>query len=82
VGTIQLDSGDALVLYTDGVNEAMNLNREMFRTEALAACLEAVCDEGSADTVTRTIIEHVTQFVSGAPQSDDITVMTLRYQGR
>jgi serine phosphatase RsbU (regulator of sigma subunit)/anti-sigma regulatory factor (Ser/Thr protein kinase) len=82
LGTIQLEPGDALVLYTDGVNEAMNAGREMFRTETLGACLEAVCDEGSAETITRTILDHVTKFVAGAPQSDDITVMTLRYHGR
>lgn len=81
-GTIQLHPGDAFVLYTDGVNEAMNSKRELFRTETLGECLEAVCDEGSAQVITSTILEHVTKFVAGAPQSDDITVMTLRYQGR
>ena len=82
LGTIQLNPGDALVLYTDGVNEAMNASRQMFRTETLGECLAPVCDEGSAEAVTRTIMDHVAQFVSGAPQSDDITVMTLRYLGR
>jgi sigma-B regulation protein RsbU (phosphoserine phosphatase) len=80
-GTIQLNPGDAIVLYTDGVNEAMNSKRELFRTETLGECLEAVCDDGTAQVITKTILEHVTKFVAGAPQSDDITVMTLRYQG-
>ncbi len=75
--TLQLGHGDALVMYTDGVTEAMNQKREEFGTERLDAMLKGMPDKSS-----RQIIEDVkagiTDFVAGAEQHDDITMLVLK----
>ena len=75
--TLQLGHGDALVMYTDGVTEAMNQKREEFGTERLDAMLKGMPDKSS-----RQIIEDVkagiTGFVAGAEQHDDITMLVLK----
>jgi sigma-B regulation protein RsbU (phosphoserine phosphatase) len=81
VGTIKLDPGDALVLYTDGVNEAMNRDHQMFTTSAIGDTLRAISTGNPADRICETIISKVDEFVHGAPQSDDITLVVIRYCG-
>lgn len=75
-----LDRGDTLFLYTDGVTEAMNPADELFGNERLRDCLRALREKAPRD-VNETIIEDVRRFADDAPQSDDITVMTIRYTG-
>jgi serine phosphatase RsbU (regulator of sigma subunit) len=81
VGTIKLEPGDALVLYTDGVNEAMNGERKMFTTSAIGNTLRTISDGKPAEEICETIINKVEEFVQGAPQSDDITLVVIRYCG-
>jgi sigma-B regulation protein RsbU (phosphoserine phosphatase) len=81
VGTIKLEPGDALVLYTDGVNEAMNGDRRMFTTSAIGDTLRTISKDNPADRICQTIIGKVDEFVHGAPQSDDITLVVIRYCG-
>ncbi len=81
VGTIKLDPGDALVLYTDGVNEAMNPDHQMFTTSAIGDTLRTISNGNPADRICETIIGKVDEFVHGAPQSDDITLVVIRYFG-
>jgi serine phosphatase RsbU (regulator of sigma subunit) len=81
VGTIKLDPGDALVLYTDGVNEAMNRDRQMFTTSAIGDTLRAISNGKPALWICEKIISKVDEFVHGAPQSDDITLVVIRYCG-
>ena len=75
--TLQLDCGDALVMYTDGVTEAKNLEHEEFGTERLDAMLSRLPGKSS-----RQIIEEVKTgvngFVAGAEQHDDITMLVLK----
>jgi sigma-B regulation protein RsbU (phosphoserine phosphatase) len=80
-GEIQLEPGDALVLYTDGVNEAMNMKRELFKDSRIQATLESLRDGESADVIVKTLMKNVSEFVGHAPQSDDITILVLRYMG-
>jgi len=76
-GSLQLDCGDALVMYTDGVTEAKNLEHEEFGTERLDAMLSRLPGKSS-----RQIIEEVKTgvngFVAGAEQHDDITMVVLK----
>ncbi len=71
---------DTVVLYTDGVTEAFNHHREAFGDQRL---LESLGHAGqtAADTV-RSLTEAVRNHAAGAPQSDDITVVAVRYAPR
>ncbi|MEO8484198.1 MAG: SpoIIE family protein phosphatase [Acidobacteriota bacterium] len=78
--SIQLDRGDVIVIFSDGVSEAMNLESDEFGDERLLEVAQAGLHEGVQSQVDR-IIAAVRAFAKGAPQSDDITVMVLRYLG-
>ena len=75
--SLQLDPGDALVMYTDGVTEAENKEHEQFgeaRLEATLAELKGAESKQIVDTVNA----KVKEFVDGAAQSDDITQLVIR----
>jgi serine phosphatase RsbU (regulator of sigma subunit) len=73
---IMLAPGDALFLYTDGVSEAENPKLEMFGVKRLEAALIEARGK-SARLVTEHVVERVTAFAAGAPQSDDITCIAI-----
>ncbi len=77
---VKLDPGDTVVLFSDGVSEALNAAGEEFGDERLEQVASAVKTSSSADIVDR-IVASVREFTKGAPQSDDITVMVIRYLG-
>ena len=68
--------GDVLVMYTDGVTEAMNVDEEMFGERKL---LEVVAENRTAgvEAINKAIISSVHEFAGEAAQSDDITCLTL-----
>jgi sigma-B regulation protein RsbU (phosphoserine phosphatase) len=72
-----LDTGDALVMYTDGVSEAQNREGGFFGAERL---LEATSRSaaGTAAAITTGLLQEVNAFAADAPQSDDITILTLK----
>jgi len=73
-----LAPGETLVLFTDGVSEALNEKEEFFEADRL---LEVLADVGPtpAAQVSTLVMKAVKDFAGSAPQSDDITVMALRY---
>ena len=77
VGQVQMNPGDRLCLFTDGVTEAMNPAGSLFGLDHLAATLATAGPDldsaGIVDHVTRT----VRQFSAGAEQSDDLTIMVV-----
>lgn len=73
----ELKTGDAVVLYTDGVTEAMNHKNEEFTEERLISCLEKLTNKPAMQTVSR-VLEAVNAFTAGAPQSDDVTILVVR----
>jgi phosphoserine phosphatase RsbU/P len=77
---IDLRPKDALFIYTDGITEAMNLKQELFSDEKL---LLDACQAGTTEVeeFVKNIRERVVKFVDGAPQSDDITMLMLKYNG-
>ena len=77
---LQLQPGDCLFLYTDGVTEAMNEAGELFYEERLEQVL-ARSGGDSLQEITRSINGAVRQFVNGAPQSDDLTMLLVKYCG-
>lgn len=80
-GSIRLESGDTLLLYTDGVNEAMNNERKLFGTPTIGEVLRSLSKTPTAEDISTLITERVKAFVAGAPQSDDITMLVVRYLG-
>ena len=75
--TIKLDTGDALVMFTDGVTEAMNTSNEEFGEKRLEATLEEMIRQ-SCQQIIDAIREDVSAFTIGAEQSDDITMLAIK----
>jgi sigma-B regulation protein RsbU (phosphoserine phosphatase) len=75
-----LEKGDRLLLYTDGVTEAVNGIGEQFDDERLIECLAESRDEGPSEMI-RDILRSVTGFSGGLTQADDITMLALQYNG-
>ena len=76
----RLSPGDRLFLYTDGVTEAMNHADDLFSEQRLEKDLVISTDLEIKDVI-RAIMDSIDRFADGAPQSDDITMMMIRYSG-
>lgn len=76
-----LASGDRLLLYTDGISEAMDPANRIFSETRLRGFLEATGECPPWELIRRLMAE-VRGFAADAPQSDDITVLALRFLGR
>ncbi len=77
---IQLEPGDAIYLYTDGVTEATDLNNELYGEERLLDILKKNADADSRK-LCEAVKSDVDAFVGKAPQFDDITMLSLIYNG-
>lgn len=77
--TITTTPGDLLILYSDGVNEAMNERSEEFGDERLLAIVrDRVTDAMSAEDVRAVIVDAVDQFRGTAPAHDDMTLVVVK----
>jgi phosphoserine phosphatase RsbU/P len=78
--TVTLRKGDWLIVFSDGVSEAMSLTADEYEEERIVKCVEK-----NLALEPRRLLEalfaDVREFTRGAPQSDDITAMVLRYGG-
>ncbi len=72
----QLASGDTLVAYTDGITEAMDSHNRAFGIERLLGALQRTDDPGA---LCAQVVAAVHRHAAGVPQSDDITVVALRW---
>ena len=77
---IILESGDLLLVYSDGVTEAMNDGKELFGDTRLEAALWPD-HVNSAEDAVRTLADAVTAFEDGAPPSDDTTILAVKFNG-
>ncbi|HQB39979.1 MAG TPA: SpoIIE family protein phosphatase [Deltaproteobacteria bacterium] len=75
-----LKPGEGLLLYTDGVTEAMNNKLEQFSEKRLESSIEALRGRNLQDTVSG-ILADIHSFTGQAEQSDDITIMMIQYRG-
>jgi sigma-B regulation protein RsbU (phosphoserine phosphatase) len=75
--TLQLQPGETLLLYTDGVTEAINPREEEFTEMRLEQTLKKVTS-CSCQEIIDTIKADVKAFADGAEQSDDITLLALK----
>ena len=76
----QLHPGDSVFVYTDGVAEATNEDKELFGTDRMLAALNRDPD-AIPQQVLKNVQEDIDAFVSGAEQFDDITMLCLKYNG-
>jgi sigma-B regulation protein RsbU (phosphoserine phosphatase) len=76
---VELQPGDTLVLFSDGVTEAADPDEEQFGVSRLR---EALADRHDVplDHLQSTVLESVQSFVRGADQADDITLLLVRYR--
>ncbi len=74
---IQIEPGDVLALYTDGVTEALNVAGEEFGVERLQAVVQTHA-AGSADDIVAAIEAAVDEFVGNEPPFDDFTLVVLK----
>ncbi len=76
---LDLRPGDSLVFYTDGVSEAFNPEDECYGDDRLIADTTLLSGQ-SAPALTSELLKKVHAFANGAPQSDDIAIMTLKIE--
>jgi serine phosphatase RsbU (regulator of sigma subunit) len=74
---IWIEPGDALVLYTDGLTEGLNTNKEVFGEQRLKSVIEANSDE-DAQTMLQAILSAVDKFAGESPLADDLTLIVVR----
>jgi len=77
---VQLEAGDFLVIYTDGVSEASNPRNELFEEARLRRIMEDFTGK-TVEELSDAIREGMRAFTEGAPQSDDITILSIEYKG-
>jgi len=75
--TITLAPGDVVVLFTDGISEAMNEIRDLYGEDRLCLCVEDHADL-EPDALCDEIFESVREFADGAEQHDDMTMIVLK----
>ena len=74
--SVTLEKGDTVLMYTDGVTEAQNPDREQFGLERLRETFRDQAPEG-AEAATGEVFRAVGEFAGGAAQFDDITCLEL-----
>ncbi len=79
MGTLQMEPGDAIFQYTDGVTEATNANNELYGMERLEAVLNKNAD-AAPDALLPAVKADIDAFVGDAPQFDDITMLCMEYK--
>jgi sigma-B regulation protein RsbU (phosphoserine phosphatase) len=75
--SVQLESNDLLVLFTDGITEAMNREGEEYSDEKFEDFVSGLGHCSSKEALNK-ILDDVKTFIEGAPQSDDITALILK----
>lgn len=75
----QLQHGDSLVLYTDGVTEAENNHEVLYSTARTIAVLSETNSDSDAKQLAQGLLSDIHQFIGTHPQSDDITIFALQY---
>ena len=79
-GRLQLAPGEMIFLFTDGVTEAMNPEQRFYTERRLRDALRG-CGGCAPKEAVALVLGSVGEFTSGAPQSDDITTMALKWNG-
>jgi sigma-B regulation protein RsbU (phosphoserine phosphatase) len=78
---VQLEPGDGIYLYTDGVSEAEDIAENQLGEERMGEMLQELKSQ-PVEEIIRATFRLIDAFAKGAPQHDDITAMALRYEGK
>src|SRR6202162_848627 len=76
---LKLQPGDTLVLFSDGVTEAMDPDDQLFGVPRLREVLEGNIST-KLEEIQKTVLESVENFARGARQADDLTLLLVRYR--
>lgn len=79
-GSMAMRPGDIVLCYTDGVTEALNRKQQPFTHARLRECVAGM-ESAQAEHVVRLLHAEIRAFAQGAPQSDDIAMLALKYRG-
>jgi len=79
-GQLDLPQGGWLCVVTDGVTEAMNARFELYGTERLLSVLRGL-ESAAPEALIAAVREDVRRFAGGAEQSDDVTLLCVRWSG-
>lgn len=79
--TLRLGKGETLLIYTDGITEAMNVDEELYSDQRLERDLVELAGE-PGQTIISDLADKVRAFAGQAPQSDDMTMLSLTYTGK
>ena len=79
--TLQMEPGSMIFVYTDGVAEATDLNKEMFGTERMITALNTA-PNAAPEEILRIVRKQVDAFAGEAEQFDDLTMLCLEYRGK
>ncbi len=77
---VPIDTGDVLVLFSDGITEVMNQHEEMFERDRLRRAVEEIC-EGSASEIVHHILGRLREFLKGNPVTDEFTLAVMKITG-
>ena len=77
INKIQLPAGSTLLLYSDGVTEARNVQREFLEEAGLQKVVPALLDCSAQDLCDQ-LVQIVLDFSGDQPQADDITLLALK----
>ncbi len=78
--TVSLSPGDWLIVFSDGVSEALSASGEEYGEARIVTCVERNA-KLSPPALLQSLFADVREFTKGAAQSDDITAMVLQYGG-
>lgn len=78
---VRMEPGDCIFVYTDGVPEAANASKEMFKTDRLLTALNKE-PQASVEKILTNVNAAVHDFVKNAEQFDDLTMLCLEYHGK
>ena len=76
-GSLNLELGDVLIAYTDGLSEAMNAHYEEWGSQRIVEAAQDVA-QLSAQAIVSRLIKGADQFTTGAPQNDDLTMVVVK----
>lgn len=79
--TIQLEPGDRVLFYTDGINEAARADGELFGDDRIVECIRTLPGDQPARATVEHLLASVGTFLNGVEPGDDMTVMVLRVIG-
>jgi sigma-B regulation protein RsbU (phosphoserine phosphatase) len=76
-GNLTIEPGDVFIAFTDGISESMNSTDEEWGEKALIETVKACSGLSPSETITR-VMQAADEFVAGAKQHDDMTLVVLR----